>query len=715
MNNKDCDGQQLISQLPIGLALCRMDGQLVEINPAYAAIIGRSVEETLSLSYREITPKDYEAQDKQQLASLQRNGRYGPYEKEYLHAHGHRVAVRLSSQLIERNGEHYIWSNVEDITDFKLAKQALHDSETRLNNFFEATFESILIHAHGIILDTNPALDHMLGYTTDEIVGRHLLDFIPQSLQNVLQYNMDVRNNGPYEATLLAKDGNPIPVEVRAKSIKHQGKDARVIGFRDISERKQAETQLSHLAHHDPLTGLPNRLNFNKSLGHAINVAGQQNRKMALMFLDLDRFKYINDTLGHDTGDQLLQIIAERLKNSIREQDTVARLGGDEFTIILQNIDARDDAESVAKKLIKVVRQPVVIGEHKLDISTSLGISLYPDDASDHTNLVKAADTAMYHAKAAGKNGYQFFTVELAARMLEQALIRMDMNSAIDNNEFELHYQPQVSLKDNHVTGVEALIRWNHPQSGLLPPKTFLSIADELDLIDELTAWTLRTAYRDYNEWTIKTPHHLRLSINVTGGQLIRENSVRKIISVLDELHEQYQPIPLELEVVEGEVTDTEHAIAMVKHLNNHGINVALDDFGTGYSSLSRLKHLPVNTLKIDRSFIHDIAQSEEDSAITNAIVSIAHSLNLRIVAEGVETKSQLEKLRELGCNEVQGFYYREPVPSHLLSHRHRKNPPSQRPLPAIAQTMNSKASSYTNSRAQSRVNINTNNEASAL
>lgn len=401
--------RMLFEKSVIGLALCRMNGDLVDVNPAYTAILGRTIEETLHLSYWEITPKKYETQELAQLESLEKTGKYGPYEKEYIHADGRLIPVRLSGQIVEKDGEKFIWSSVEDITELKQAESALRESEGRLSNFFKATFECIFFHDGGIILDINPATSIVFGYSHDEIIGQHLLDYVDLDSQNHVKRNMSIRHDGPYEATILTKDKKKIPVEVRARTIRSNGKDIRVVGLRDISRQKKAEEKLEYIAHHDILTGLPNRLRFKIDIEQAIKSAKRYRHKLALMFIDLNKFKSINDTLGHDAGDQYLKLISERLKSCVRKIDTVARVGGDEFTILLTDIERTEDAEIIARKVINAINQPITINENELSPSISIGISIYPDDSTILNELLRASDAAMYRSKGMGENIYQFF------------------------------------------------------------------------------------------------------------------------------------------------------------------------------------------------------------------------------------------------------------------------------------------------------------------
>jgi diguanylate cyclase (GGDEF)-like protein len=382
------------------------------------------------------------------------------------------------------------------------------------------------------------------------------------------------------------------------------------------------------------------------------------------MFLDLDRFKHINDTLGHNVGDQLLRTTAERLKGCVRAEDTVARLGGDEFTVVLTGIAQTEDAGFIADKLVRAVRKPLKVGGETIDTSASVGISVFPDDAADCEKLLMAADTAMYHAKARGRNNFQFFTKELASHAFEHAEIERGLRQALKRNQLELHYQPQIGLADGKVAGVEALVRWNHPDHGQLLPETFIHVADDSNLIDAISEWVLRTALGDYKNWSKNGSEGPRIAVNITGRQITTERSIKRILKVLDELAPEPNILQLDLEITETALERTDRTIKIINTLKNRGVMFAIDDFGTGHSSLTRLKQLPVDTLKIDQSFIRDIADEGDDKAIAAAIIAMAHSLGLRVIGEGVETQSQLKILRALDCDEIQGFYFSKPVPA---------------------------------------------------
>ena len=429
----------------------------------------------------------------------------------------------------------------------------------------------------------------------------------------------------------------------------------------DITERKHAEKRLVQLANYDSLTGLPNRTLFRDRLMHAVAQAHRKETLVALLFLDLDRFKLINDSLGHHAGDELLKIVSERLLANARETDTVARLGGDEFTVILEGLTSTDDATKVARKILEVMGKPFHLDGHEVFVTTSVGIALFPVDGEDIDELLKNADTAMYRAKEQGRNNYQFYTADMNAKAVEHLIMESSLRHALDRDEFVLHYQPQVDLHSREITGVEALIRWNHPELGLLYPNQFMSLAEETGLIISIGEWVLKSACMQAAQWQKNNLPSMRLAVNLSALQFRMTNLVETVSAALDDsgLDAKY----LELEITESFLMDdVNSAISKLCDLACLGVHIAIDDFGTGYSSLSYLKQLPLNTLKIDQSFVRDISSDPDDEAIVEAIIALGQTMHLRVMAEGVESEEQLNFLKSRGCDQAQGFLISHPV-----------------------------------------------------
>jgi diguanylate cyclase (GGDEF)-like protein len=428
-------------------------------------------------------------------------------------------------------------------------------------------------------------------------------------------------------------------------------------------ERRHAEEQLEHLAHHDPLTGLPNRSLFHDRLGQAIARAHRSGRLVALMFLDLDRFKQINDTLGHEAGDRVLQVAAARLRAHLREGDSVSRLGGDEFTVLLEDVEGSDQVRGVAHKLLRAFAEPVALEGRDFYVTLSLGIALYPRDGPDADTLIKHADTAMYQAKSEGRDNFQFYLPDMGAAASERLTLEGSLRQALERGELLLHYQPVVRLADGEIAGVEALLRWRHPREGLLEPGRFIGIAEQTGLIVPIGDWVLREACAQSARWQAGGLRPLRVAVNLSARQFRKAGLAESISAALREsgLDSRW----LTLEITESLLMENAAASgAVLESLKEMGAHMALDDFGTGYSSLAYLKHFPIDVIKIDRSFVSDIPGDADDAAIVRATIGLASSLGMQTTAEGVETRAQLEFLREHGCRYGQGYLFSEAVPA---------------------------------------------------
>ncbi|HSW25855.1 MAG TPA: EAL domain-containing protein, partial [Burkholderiaceae bacterium] len=439
----------------------------------------------------------------------------------------------------------------------------------------------------------------------------------------------------------------------------------RFVGYRgvsrDITPRKQAEERIQYLATHDSLTGLPNRVMFGELLNHVLALSRRNQSKFAVLFIDLDRFKFINDSLGHEAGDALLREVAKRLKESLRASDIVARLGGDEFVMLLQDLGHSEQAGPIARKLLSAVIKPIELNGQECRVTASIGISVFPDDAPDEASLMTHADLAMYHAKEEGKNNFQFYDGRLETLSLERLTLETKLRRAIERDELSLHYQAKLDLASNAISGVEALLRWNSAELGAVSPAKFIPVAEETGLILAIGKWVLRTACAQSVLWQRAGLPPVRVSVNLSPRQL---NDPELLAAVQDVLAETgLKPDLLELEVTESSVMhNVERALEVLCALKDMGLRLAIDDFGTGYSSLAQLKRFPIDTLKVDRSFIRELPADSEDKAIAEAIIAMGRTLSLTVVAEGVETREQQEFLRERLCDQMQGFFFSKPV-----------------------------------------------------
>ncbi len=431
---------------------------------------------------------------------------------------------------------------------------------------------------------------------------------------------------------------------------------------REIAELKRAEEHLMYMSVHDALTGLPNRMLFNDRLHMELAHAERNHRMLAVMFLDLDRFKLVNDTLGHAMGDKLLKRVADRLKSCVRKSDTVARMGGDEFCFLLPEIVKPEDAVKIARKILKALKKPWRLCGQEFYITPSIGIAVYPTDGEDADTLMKNADTAMYRAKELGNN-YQLYRSDLSDRSLELLTSEISLRRALERQEFVVHYQPQLNIITGQIIGMEALIRWEHPERGTILPSEFISYAEETGLIIPIGEWVMRTACAQNRAWQDAGFPPMRVTVNLSARQFQQKNLVERVMSILRETG--LDPQWLELEITETvAMQDVEQTISTLRELRDLGVRIAIDDFGTGYSSFNYLKYFPNNTLKIDRSFVRDVTEGREDAAITKAIIALAQNLNLKVIAEGVETEEQLAFLKLQQCDEIQGYLFSRPLPA---------------------------------------------------
>jgi diguanylate cyclase (GGDEF)-like protein/PAS domain S-box-containing protein len=552
--------------------------------------------------------------------------------------------------------------------------EALRDSERRYRRLFETATDGILLldFETGAVTDVNAALVAMLGYTRGDLLGRKFWELAP--FRNVPAERTSLtalRHRNPPGAVhwpLETQSGLPLDVELVSTFDCADGVKVIQYNLRDITARTRAEARIHHMALHDALTGLPNRILLEDRLGQAVARARRSGKGVAVLVLDLDRFKDVNDSLGHHVGDQLLVETARRLRTCLRQDDTAARLGGDEFVICLPEVADGPDAAIVADRLLRALAETVLIDEHQLHIGGSVGISLYPADGQDPHELLRTADTAMYDAKASGRGTFRFFTPALNEAAQRRHNLATDVRQACTRGEFVLYYQPQNSLESGAIVGVEALLRWQHPQHGLISPVQFIPLLEELGLIIEVGRWVLRTACRQNARWQADGLPPIRMAVNVSAQQFCRGDIASTVEQALAE--SGLSPEWLELELTESEaLDDTEASIQVTKDLKRLGISLALDDFGTGWSSMSCLMRFPLDRIKIDRSFMRNVVSDTGASALVFSIMNLAKTLGLDCIAEGVETVEQLDYLRQdqQMCAAMQGFLFSQAVPAPEL------------------------------------------------
>ncbi|MGI6549973.1 MAG: PAS domain S-box protein [Syntrophomonadales bacterium] len=561
---------------------------------------------------------------------------------------------------------------VRDVTQRKEAEEALRQSESKYRLVFENTPLGILhFDGQGRITACNESLIQIVGPSEKgTLIGFNLLHLPEKGLAEGVKQALNGQKayfQGDFRSNISDKV-TPIEAQI-APVMSEEGQPlGGVIIVSDFTERKQYEDTIRHLAYHDALTGLPNRLLIQDRITVALSQSKRYKQLLALVYIDLDNFKVVNDTLGHMAGDELLQHVSRRLKSLVREGDTIARMGGDEFMLLFPDIKEPGDAVIIASKILQSFSSPYHVDGHEIHTTASIGISVFPEDGQDVETLIKNADSALYRAKEQGGNNYQVFTSEMNEFFLERLTLTKDLRHALEREELVLHYQPLINTKSGRIVGMEALVRWQHPRNGLILPGRFIHVAEETGLIIPLEKWVLRTACRQNKWWQDAGLATVRVAVNISGRHFWQQDLVKTVAGVLEETG--LDPKYLELEITESIAIRSEERVSKVlQELRNLGIKVALDDFGTGYSSLSYLRKLPLDSLKIDQSFIRELGQEEEGLAIPLAVISLARTLDLTVTAEGVEKPEQVAVLSSLDCDQIQGYLICRPQPAHCITH----------------------------------------------
>ncbi|MCG8427375.1 MAG: EAL domain-containing protein [Chromatiales bacterium] len=627
----------------------------------------QAFEPTYQLFLSAVHPEDRQSVEKAVAAAVKENVDYCIIHRIILPEGEIRTVRELGD--VERDAQgvpQSMTGTVQDITDQKRLEEKLREAAV----VFENTSEAVIItDSEQRIINVNGSFTRITGYTPEEVLNRkpQLLRSGKHDQQFYASLWASVTSAGFWQGEIWnrRKDGELFATWQNITAVTDQ--DGSIIQyisiFSDITDRKLAEDRLHHLAHFDMLTTLPNRLLYNDRLTHALQRAHRHQENVGLLFIDLDGFKHINDSFGHQTGDHILQAVAKRLSTLVREDDTVARLGGDEFTVILEDLQEIEDTSFAAERIIDAFNEPFDIDGQSFLVTASIGISIYPQDGEDIESLNKNADAAMYRAKAEGRNNYQFYTRSLTSDAYERIQLTTALHHAVENNELVMFYQPQVNLRDNKIMGFEALIRWQHPTKGLIAPDKFIPLAEETGLIVPIGEWVLRESCRQAQAWRQQGHQQLQIAVNISAVQLRRENFVDSVKSTL--IDTGLPASVLELELTESTIMEhiAQFAESMAQ-LQSLGVALAIDDFGTGYSSLNYLKRLPINTLKIDREFIWGIPNDQNDTAITEAVAVLGNALKLKVIAEGVETKRQQDMLISMGVTTGQGYFFGKPHPA---------------------------------------------------
>jgi len=669
------------------IAITDRHGKIVWVNQAFTSMTSYSKGETLGKTPRLLKSGAQPESHYAELWTTISSGKVWQGETANRREDGSTCVEELTIMPATRNRasapDTYFIATKQDITERKQTEQALRQAQEKYQAIFEDAVVGIFQTApDGRPLSVNRALAEMHGYDSPEQLLAEVSNVAHQLF--VDPYRMDelrqaLAKNGVVrgaEVEVYCRDRTKKWLLVSVRTVRDA--DGNIVfnegTVEDITDRKVAQERVQYLAYHDALTGLPNRTLLHDRLSKALASARRQNEKVALLFLDIDWFKIINDSLGHSLGDLLLQDVAQRLKGWAREQDTVARLGGDEFLIMLTNVKEVADASAAAGRIMDAMTAEFVVQGHSLSISCSLGISLFPEHGADAETLIKNADAAMYNAKENGRNNVQFFTEQMNAQVVERLTLENSLRLALDNEELFLVYQPQMDIATGRITGLEALLRWQHPELGLVPPDKFIRIAENSGLIMPIGEWVLRTACSQAREWQDEGLLAVPVAVNVSAVQFRQKGFCELIRRVLHStgLAPQY----LALELTESLLlANAEVTFSVIQELKAMGLELAIDDFGTGYSSFSYLRQFRISKLKIDRSFIRDVAVKPDDAAITTAIISMAKSLKLKVIAEGVEDEAQMSFLRAHQCDEIQGYYFSKPLTVDKIADKLRCTP----------------------------------------
>lgn len=664
--------QATFEQAPVGIAMVAPDGRWLRVNRQLCDMLGYGHDELLQKTFQDITyPEDLAADLSLVQQMLEGTLMNYDLEKRYICKDGTLIWINLSVSLIRNqdNSPDYFISIVENITQRKQAERELQLAAT----VYRAIGEAIMVcDRNKTIIAANPAFTELTGYYEQEVIGKksNLLKSGHHDRQFYRHMWEMIDKTGHWQGEIWNRRKNgEIYLEWLTISTvydTHGQIQQYVAMFSDITEKKQAEQTIWQQANFDPLTGLPNRNMFHERLRQEIKRAERDGELFALMFLDLDFFKEINDTLGHDNGDLLLQETAARLKECVREMDTISRLGGDEFTIIAVNLDRNAIiVEHIAQRIVTRLAEPFTLGEEIVHISTSVGISIYPNDTRNEIELIKNADQAMYAAKHEGRNRHNYFTFELQQAATTRLHLINDLHKAVEEQQFTLYYQPIVDLKNNQIYKAEALIRWQHPQRGLVSPMEFISLTEETGLINRIGDWAFRTVIQQLSQWRQTLHPDFQISINKSPVQFRNESNNCNSLWIDELLHANLSGQSIVIEITEGLLMESNQNIAnKLLDFRDAGIQVAIDDFGTGYSSLAYLKKFDIDYLKIDQSFTKGLADNSNDFVLCEAIITMAHKLGLKVIAEGVETKEQYQLLVKMGCDYGQGYWFSKPLPA---------------------------------------------------
>ena len=673
----------IISNAGVGIYIVQ-DGKFVYVSELYQKLSGYTDAELIgTYSLGNIYPDDREMVREEAIKCLKGKS-FEPYEYRFVKKNDEVMWALETITPIAYKGERATLGSFMDITERKQAEEALRQSEEKYRTILESIQEAYFeVDLDGKFTFFNDSMARLTGHSKEELLGMNHKQFTnEETAKEVFQAFDNVYTTGEpskgFDWQIIRKDGGEGFVEASVTLQKDlSGKPTGFKGMiRDITERKRTEQQINYMATHDVLTGLPNRLMFNQLLNQAIRSAQRHKRQLAVLFIDLDRFKTINDSLGHEAGDRLLKEIGKRFKRSLRADDVIGRMGGDEFVILIEEVNELNQVALVAHKILSSTIKPMVLTGEECRITASIGISIYPKDGLDEQSLMKNADIAMYFAKEEGRNNYQFYSKDIQSQSNKRFSIETNLRRALERNELSLEYQAKLDFKTGMITGVEALLRWDNPYLGSVTPSQFIPVAEETGLIVPIGRWVMKTACAQNVAWQRQGLPPVCMAVNLSLRQLMDDNLLKDIKAALDD--SGMAPNLWELEITESMVMHNPmYLIEVLTNIKKIGVRLAIDDFGTSYSSLAHIKHFPIDTLKVDRSFIRNLLQDSENQAITEAIIAMGKTLSITVVAEGVETQAQKDFLRDHICDEMQGFYFSKPVTPDQFGDLLRNHDPS--------------------------------------
>jgi len=670
----------IISSAGVGIYILQ-HGKFVYVSELYQKLSGYTDTELIgTYSLNNIYPDDREMVREEAIKCLKGES-FEPYEYRFVKKNNKVMWVFETITPIVYKEDRATLGSFMDITERKRIEKALRQSEEKYRTILESIQEGYFeVDLDGNFTFCNDSMSRLTGHSKEDLIGmNHKQLTNEETAKEVFQAFIDVYNTEEpskgFDWQIIKKNG--VEGYIEASVTLQKDSSGKPTGFkgmiRDITERKRTEQQINYMATHDALTGLPNRLMFSQLLNHAIRSAQRHGKQLAVLFVDLDRFKVINDSLGHEAGDRLLKEMARRFKRSLRAVDVVGRLGGDEFIILTEEVDELSQIANVAHKILTTTIQPMVLQGEECRVTASIGISIYPGDGTDEQTLIKNADIAMYFAKEEGKNNYQFYSKDIQSQSNKRFSIETNLRRALERNELSLEYQAKVDFKTGMITGVEALLRWENPSLGSITPTQFIPVAEETGLIVPIGRWVMKTACAQNVAWQSQGLPPVCMAVNLSLRQLMDDNLLEDIKTAL--VDSGMAPNLWELEITESMVMhNPARLIALLTDIKKLGVRLAIDDFGTGYSSLAQIKHFPIDTLKVDRSFIRNLSQDSDNQAITQAIIAMGKTLNLTVVAEGVETQAQEDFLRDHICDEMQGFHFSKPVAPDKFADLLRKN-----------------------------------------